>query len=175
LLKLWMAREVPNRDLGNVLHFAPEPALARVLKGHATQYTSADIRAGTGELVLDLERLDLPSASVDTVVCSHVLEHVNDEAALAEIFRVLSPGGLAVLLVPIVEGWDHTYENASVTAGERALHFGQSDHVRYYGVDFRKRVRRAGFKLSEFTAEEPDVSRYGLGRGEKVFVAHKPH
>ena len=53
-------------------------------------------------------------------------------------------------------------------------HYGQSDHVRYYGADVRDRIRAAGFKLDEFTAEGEDVLTYGLARGEKVFVATKP-
>ena len=45
--------------------------------------------------------LPLPDRSVDAAVCFEVLEHVPDEAvALAEIFRVLKPGGDFVLTVP---------------------------------------------------------------------------
>jgi SAM-dependent methyltransferase len=174
LLRLWLERELDDQSLGRVLHFAPEPALTRILSERAAHYLSADIEPGKGDLVLDLERIALPSGSVDTLVCSHVLEHVNDEAALQEMFRVLAPGGLSVLMVPVVEGWAATYENPSVSGAERTLHFGQADHVRYYGADFRERVRRPGFILTEFTATEPDVSRFGLVRGEKVFVARKP-
>jgi len=174
LLKLWLERELNDRSLGRVVHFAPEPALRRILGARATHYLSADIEPGKGDLVLDLEQIALPSASVDMVVCSHVLEHVHDEAALGEVFRVLAPGGLAVLMVPVVEGWAATYENPAVSLEERTLHFGQWDHVRYYGADFRERVRRAGFVLTEYTAIEPDVSRFGLVRGEKVFIARKP-
>ena len=109
------------------------------------------------------------------MVCSHVLEHVNDRKALRELKRILRPSGTAILMVPIVEGWDTTYEDPSVSSPEgRDLHFGQSDHIRFYGRDFRDRVRDAGFELTEFTAEEPDVSRYGLLRGDKVFFARRP-
>ena len=174
LVKLWIERELGDLGLGRVLHFAPEPALAAILRTRAGEYTSADLKPGNGDLVLDLERIGLPPDSVDTVFCSHVLEHVDDEAALRELFRVLAPGGLCLLMVPIVEGWATTYENAAVAAGERALHFGQRDHVRYYGADFRDRVRGPGFTLSEFTAVEPDVSQFGLVRGEKLFIARKP-
>lgn len=174
LLKLWLERESARGDLGCVLHVAPEPALQQVLRDHSRHYLSADIRIGPGDLVLDLERLALRAESIDTVVCSHVLEHLDDEAALAEIFRVLTNRGLCLLMVPIVEGWSATYENPAVASDERTLHFGQADHLRYYGADFRERVRRAAFELSEFTAEEPDVGRFGLWRGEKVFVARKP-
>lgn len=51
------------------------------------------------------ERLPLPSASVDRVFCLETLEHCEDQAkAVTEIRRVLSPGGLAVVSVPVEIG-----------------------------------------------------------------------
>ena len=45
----------------------------------------------------------VPGGSYDTVLCSEVLEHVADPAAaLAEIRRVLKPGGQLVLTVPFL-------------------------------------------------------------------------
>ena len=77
-------------------------------------------------------------------------------------------------MVPIVEGWEETYENDSVSNDvERTLHFGQNDHVRYYGRDFRERNSEAGFIVDEITAYGEEVIRFGLMRGEKVFVCHK--
>jgi tagatose-1,6-bisphosphate aldolase non-catalytic subunit AgaZ/GatZ len=88
---------------------------------------------------------------------------------------VLKPGGVALIMLPVIEGWSTTYETKAVTTPEdRMRHYGQSDHVRYYGADVRDRIRAAGFKLDEFTAEGEDVLTYGLARGEKVFVATKP-
>ncbi len=57
---------------------------------------------------------------------------------------------------------------------DRNLHFGQPDHVRYYGYDVRNRIRSVGFELTEFTAQEPEVTRLALARGEKIFIARKP-
>ena len=53
-----------------------------------------------------------------------------------------------------------------------ALHFGQYDHLRYYGSDFIERIESSSnLKLKEiFTAEGDDVIKYGLDRGEKIFV-----
>ena len=105
---------------------------------------------------------------------SHVLEHVNDERALNEISRILTPDGAVLIMVPIIEGWDQSYEDSSITdVNDRIRHFGQWDHVRIYGRDLRERIVRAGFRLVEFTAVEPDVQHYGLLRGEKLFVAYK--
>jgi predicted SAM-dependent methyltransferase len=84
------------------------------------------------------------------VICNHVLEHVDDRKALTEIMRILAPGGMLVASVPIIEGWDTTYEDVAIKDPEdRALHFGQSDHVRWYGRDFRDRLKAAGFEISE--------------------------
>jgi SAM-dependent methyltransferase len=159
----------------DVLHFAPETGLANLLKARVGKYQSADITPGKAEIVRNIEAIEEPDARFDCVVCSHVLEHVDDKKALAEVYRVLKPGGVALIMLPVIEGWSTTYENKAVTTPEdRMRHYGQSDHVRYYGADVRDRIRAAGFKLDEFTAEGEDVLTYGLARGEKVFVATKP-
>jgi len=132
-------------------------------------------RVAKGDDVPHIEGIDLPTGSLNTVICNHVLEHVCDSRALKEICRVLSDTGRLVASVPIVEGWEHTYENENIAApAERELHFGQSDHVRYYGRDFRDRVLEAGFSnIEEVTAEGPNVAAYGLLRGEKIFICGK--
>ena len=158
-----------------VLHFAPEPSIARIVKDAGTaEYLTADIKPGRASMVLDIERIGLPDARVDVVIASHVLEHVDDRQALKEIHRVLSPGGKLIALVPLIEGWDRTYEDKTKSSPEdRAAHFGQPDHVRFYGADFRDRLRAAGFEIAEFTAGGAESVRYRLNRGEKVFLAKK--
>jgi SAM-dependent methyltransferase len=111
----------------------------------------------------------------DVIICSHVIEHVDDRAALNELYRVTKPGGRVLLMTPMVEGWEATFEDRSkATEQERWLYFGQGDHLRFYGSDFRHRIMAAGFELEEFTAVEPEVSKHGLVRGEKVFIARRP-
>jgi len=175
LFKLWLDANTALIAQAEVLHFAPERGLERLIRPMANRYTSADLAPGRADLALNIERIDMPDASFDVVVCSHVLEHVDDAKALAELYRVLRPSGLCLIMAPVVEGWSRTYENAAIgTPRERTLHFGQHDHVRIYGADIRDRIRAAGFALSEFTAEGPDVFRLALLPGEKVFVASKP-
>jgi SAM-dependent methyltransferase len=83
------------------------------------------------------------------VICNRVLEHVYDRRALKEINRILSHDGVAILSVPIIEGWEHTYENINITTPEgRALHFGQHDHLRFYRNDFRQRLRDEFIEMS---------------------------
>ncbi|MFE1601524.1 methyltransferase domain-containing protein [Methylobacterium sp. ID0610] len=173
-LALYMSR-TPFIAGKEVLHFAPEPGLSKFIRDQGPKrYVTCDLFARNVDLKIDIEAIALPDASFDVVFCLHVLEHVDDRRALAEIRRVLRPGGLAVLMVPIEEGLDETYENPAITQrADRLVHFGQEDHVRYYGRDFRDRVRAAGFALEEWVSKEPDVLRYGLKRGERIFLATK--
>ena len=175
LLALWLDRDGGFLKHAQVLHFAPEAGLVAMLKSRVGRYESADIAPGKADRVLNIEAIAAPDASYDCVVCSHVLEHVDDKKALSEIHRVLKPGGVALIMLPIIEGWAKTYENPDVVSPEdRKRHYGQSDHVRYYGADVRGRITGAGFALAEFTAEGPDVLTYALQRGEKLFIARKP-
>jgi len=174
LLALWLDQHGKSLRGADTLHFAPEAGLARLLKTRVGRYHSADIAPGRADMVLNIEAIAAEDASFDCIVCSHVLEHVDDAKALAEIHRVLKPGGIALIMLPVIEGWAHTYENTAVkTLEDRARHYGQSDHVRYYGADVRARIRGAGFALEEFTAEGPDVLTFALQRGEKVFIARR--
>jgi SAM-dependent methyltransferase len=175
LLKLWFDANLDRLRGGRALHFAPEPSIVKMFKPAAGAYVTADIVEGRADKTLNIENMSGEAAgSYDWILCSHVLEHVDDSKALAEMHRILKPGGLLIVMIPIVEGWPDSYENPEVTSrADRERFFGQNDHVRYYGEDVRRRITAAGFALDEFTATEPMVSRYGLVRGEKVFLATK--
>jgi SAM-dependent methyltransferase len=154
-----------------ILHFAPEAVLERKLRSLYAQYRTADLFGGA-DLKLNIEEIDLPDGEIKTVICNHVFEHVDDRKALAEICRILADDGCLVASVPIIEGWDTTYEDARITdPGLRELHFGLTDHLRQYGRDFRDRLRAAGFlSVEEFTAGGSDSVEFGLLRGEKIFT-----
>lgn len=159
---------------GPILHFAPEKILEERLRKVCDNYSTADLFA-PAELKLNIESLALPSGTVGTVICNHVLEHVKDRLALAEIHRVLVDGGRLLVSVPIIEGWDRTYEDDTIVEPAlREIHFGQGDHVRLYGRDFRDRLRHAGFSaIEEVTAEGKNVVEYALQPGEKFFICTK--
>jgi SAM-dependent methyltransferase len=58
----------------------------------------------------DLTRLTYPDASFDLILTSETLEHVPDlGAALAEVLRVLAPGGRHLFTVPRLPGVPRTY------------------------------------------------------------------
>lgn len=95
----------------------------------------------------DVTRLALRGATVDLVVCFHVLEHVaDDRAALAELHRVLRPGGTAIIQVPLRGA--RTVEDPAALPADRERLFGQHDHLRWYGANVVERVRAAGFTVA---------------------------
>ena len=90
---------------------------------------------------------------------------------MAELRRILRPSGIAIIMVPMEEGLDETYENPSIVSkADRLIHFGQEDHVRYYGRDVRDRLREAKFSIREWVSRTCDVLKHGLKRGERVFL-----
>lgn len=78
---------------------------------------TADFMAPGVDLRLNIEALDLVDGSTAIIIAHpELLEHVDHHKALAECFRVLSPGGMMVATTPIIEGWDKTYVNPAITA-----------------------------------------------------------
>ncbi|MEM6972120.1 MAG: class I SAM-dependent methyltransferase [Pseudomonadota bacterium] len=174
LFALWLDRQGALRPGLRVIHFAAEPMARAAFEAAGCAYRTADIAPGF-DLTLDITAMALPDASADMIIAHHVLEHVDDAQALAEIARVLAPGGRAVLTVPLIEGWDETLEDPAATTPEARLKlYADPDHLRFYGRDWRARISAAGLTLSEFPAAEPDVSRHGLNRGERLFIGGRP-
>lgn len=157
-----------------VLHAAPEQIIARNLASLAhVDYTSVDISPGRADVVADLtKRTPWPDASFDLIVCSHVLEHIEDDVgAMRELRRLLKRRGEAVILVPI-KG-EITFEDPLVTdPAARARVFGQHDHVRIYGADVKQRLEAAGFDVTPITPPDlvpgEHLARYALISDEQL-------
>lgn len=160
-----------------VLHFAPETYFVRRFRSLPNvDLVTVDLSYPFVDVNLDITRLPFGGGAFDVVLCSHVLEHVpDDRAAMAEIHRVLRPGGWAVVMVPFDRAREATVEDPSVTdPAERERRFGQRDHVRLYGRDYVHRLRDAGFDVEEDPlARELDARRYGL-LDEPVHVCRRP-
>jgi len=170
-----VSRAAPKR----MLHISPDPSLEWRLaqEPHIGQLT-ADLDPAGVMVKMDISDIQFPDSSFEIVYCSHVLEHVpDDRRAMAELFRVLTPGGWAMLQVPL---WDElTDEDPAVTAeSERTARFGQRDHVRRYGrVDYPLRLAGAGFQVTvdpfPRRVGAACVERFGLTLQEEVHLARK--
>jgi ubiquinone/menaquinone biosynthesis C-methylase UbiE len=133
------------------------PAMLEIAQQRARDLDrTVDLRIG------DAEALDLPDTAFDTVVCTFSLCAIPDHrAALAEMIRVLRPGGLLLLA-------DHVASTtAPIRAGQRLLELGS---VPIGGEHFLRRpiehVRAAGFEIERH-------DRFAQGIVERL-AARKP-
>jgi len=134
----------------SLLHFAPEWALRRRLTEVAgLRYVTADLDPAGVDLRLDIRALDLPDGAFDAIICSHVLEHVDDDhSAIAGLRRITAPGGWCLVMVPLDLSLAETYEDPAITdPAERTRAFWQHDHVRLYAQDVRDRLAAGGFAV----------------------------
>jgi SAM-dependent methyltransferase len=165
-----------------MLHVAPEPELSRLIqKADYIDYLSADLFAP--ELMvkvmvkMDVTDIQYPDNTFDVIYCSHVLEHIpDDRKAMREFCRVLKAGGWAILQVPITA--NATFEDPTVISPkERERLFGQNDHVRRYGPDYKDRLIEAGFSVTvdPFVREldSRTIKCLGLMRDEDVYLCRK--
>jgi len=165
--------------LGNglrILDFSPSRCLHRQLKRNKSiRYTSSDY-AGEfpSDQHYDITNIAAPDGNFDLILCYHVLEHVeNDRLAMKELHRVLDTGGTCFIQTPFREG--NIYENALVrTPEERALHFGQADHVRIYSAGgLKDRLETEGFRVEVSKFHSDASNRKGFNPMEYILIAHK--
>ncbi|MBN1143511.1 MAG: class I SAM-dependent methyltransferase [Bacteroidales bacterium] len=163
-----------------VLHVAPEQCFhQRFRRLKNLTYVTADLESPLADVKLDVQQMPFGNDEFDVVICNHVLEHVpDDRKAMAEIYRVLRPGGYAILQVPLDYSAATTYEDASITdPAEREKHFRQKDHYRMYGRDYLERLKGAGFQIREHnfldTLSSEERTRYQLPAMEYMYGYYK--
>lgn len=172
---IWLEHQLSTLggDEAKILDVAPWASFARSARRHGLDYLGLDIdRTPSTDLVADVTNMPLASDVFDVVMCVHVLEHVDDDlAAIRELFRVVKPGGVVGVSVPLREG--ATIEDPRITdPDERAAVFGERGHVRWYGVDLRDRLTDAGFEVRIDPADaipDDDRDRYGLRSDDHIF------
>lgn len=139
-----------NSEKKKLLHVAPEFCFARKFrKLKSIEYMSADLGYGLAQVNQDVTRLMFANESFDCFIILHVLEHIQDEkSALGELHRVLKRGGWGIIQVPMDLSLEKTKEDSSADTPEKRLAvFGQVDHVRLYGKDFKMKLEHTGFKV----------------------------
>ena len=142
-----------------LLHFAPERAFYNIFStNHNIEYYPCDLSpehyAYEGNVKVqkaDITDIPFEENCFDVIICNHILEHIpNDALAMSELYRVLKKDGWAILQVPIDYKRETTYEDFSITTPEgRKTAFGQHDHVRRYGRDYKDRLKKVGFIVNE--------------------------
>ena len=116
-----------------MLHIAPEKFFRAIFSRQFSKYETADLFMEGVDHKADIRNLPFPDGAYDFIFASHVLEHISeDRDAISEIRRVLRPGGVAILPVPIV--CEKTIEYSEPNPFE-------GDHVRAPGPDYFDKYR----------------------------------
>lgn len=171
----------------SVLHFAPAKILFEKFSSLSNiKYTPCDLNTnlynyknGPEVVKVNIESIPFEAESFDFILCSHVLEHVpNDKLAMSELFRVMKKGGAGIIQVPIDYKREFTYEDATITDPlERTKAFGQHDHLRMYGRDYKNKLEGVGFKVVEDnfvnTFSSDEQYRLGLSNSEFIYYCSK--
>lgn len=143
------------------------------------EYTSADLFSPIVDVKADILDLPFEDNTYDVIICNHVLEHiVDDRKAMSELYRVMKSGGWGIVQVPMKNSLEKTYEDFTITdPKERQKHFGQYDHVRWYGMDYFDRLKSVGFETEiNFYSQkfsEAEIKRFGLNKNEILPVVRK--
>jgi SAM-dependent methyltransferase len=172
--------KLPQTKDISILHIAPEPKLSRVLLGqNFKEYVCGDLFTEGyhyADYVKNINVLDIPynDNHFDMAICNHVLEHIpEDTKAMAELYRILKPGGKAILQVPISKNNQDTHEDFTISdPKKREELFGQFDHVRIYGQDYVSRLESVGFKVNRKNISEK-YKKFGLNPDEDIFFCEK--
>ena len=128
----------------DVLHISPENFLRKIFKKKYKSYISSDLYREDVDHQFDIQSIPYPDNTFDLVFASHVLEYVkNDRQAIKEIKRVLRPGGLAFLPVPMLH--EKTIDFEKRPPNKRI--------IRETGIDYFDRYREV---FSEVKIYKPD-------------------
>lgn len=157
------------------LHVAPEPRLSRYFEGIIGEgYITADLMRKDVLVRMDIQDMLYPNETLDAIYCNHVFQDVpDDRRAIAECFRVLRPGGWAILNVPLFA--ETTRESETPDNVRGTFDRRPDEHVRDYGHDYRERLEEAGFCVEVLSPEdlEPDAEqrvRLGIAGARTGFV-----
>lgn len=151
-----------------VLHIAPENVLRdRICENKLCDYYAGDLFPDRTMNKIDVTDIQFADNSFDYIIMNHVMEHIRNEGdAISELKRVLKPDGIIALSFPICTDFRTIEETCEMTEQEHIKKFGQADHVRLYGTDYKKRLEQYGLKITIHVPKnevaEDDISRLGF-------------
>lgn len=129
------------------MYFAPESNVEFFRKNPKLKVKTSNYPAGDADFHIDILNIPFADESWDFIVCHHVIEHLSDDRrGLREFYRILRPGGLAIVSVPMNLEQSKTIEYGAPNPVEH-------DHYYSYGTDFIGRIP-AEFAVEEFRFSE---------------------
>lgn len=152
---------------GKILHFAPENFGSILSRRENIEYYSADVSEGRADYVVDITNISFSDSFFDYCVANHVLEHIEDEEkAICELRRVTKAGGFLILSFPVCMEIATLEDKRHDTEERKEIYYGQRDHVRLYGNDFKQRLEKYGLEVEVYSPQEriskEDTVYYGF-------------
>jgi SAM-dependent methyltransferase len=146
-LMLW-----ENMENWRILHFAPEICLLNKISEQAPlEYVKADLYPKNSDIMkINATAIPFSNDTFDFLIANHILEHIPDyRRALSEFYRILKPGGIAVLQTPYSKLLRNNFEDEGINSDELRFFFhGETVHVRTFGEkQFLKSLKDTGFSL----------------------------
>lgn len=140
-----------------IIQFAPSEVINNFLKERENaEYVTCDLFMDGVSYKADIQNLNMiETETYDVWICSHVLEHVQDDRmAMSELYRITKKGGYGFVLVPLDLNQTKTDEEWGQSVGECWRRFGQDDHCRKYAKkDCIERLTKSGFKVEQLTKD----------------------
>lgn len=179
-LKLYFDALGPEKYIRGkaVLHFAPETHFSKYIEAFdPARHVRGDLFPANESIEpVNMMKMNFQDGEFDLVIANHVLEHVSDISnAMQELWRVLKPGGFALLQTPYSRVLLSTFEDLGIVEPEARLEaYGQADHVRLFGRNIFEFLSSFGFKSNDLTHKtllgEIDATTYGVNRAEPLFL-----
>lgn len=126
----YVAGQTPRMQ-GRLLDIGGGPGPFRSLIPPGVRLVSLEVSpAYRPDVVASAVRLPFAERSFDAILCTEVMEHIYEtHAVLAEMFRVLRPGGVVILTTPFTWG----------------LHYEPEDYWRFTPHAWARLLSEAGF------------------------------
>lgn len=163
-----------------ILHIAPEQGIEkRIRANELADYYCGDILKYRQTNRVDVTEIcQFRDGTFDYIIINHVLEHIIDlETALCELKRVLKKNGKIIMSFPICTEMKTIEQTKQITDEERIYFFGQKDHVRLFGYDYKEIIEKHGLKVSVLSPKEKysdeQIEYYGFIKEDIMLICEK--
>ncbi len=119
----------------------------------------------TYKLVDTIETLDFESCSFDKILCSSVIEYIDDpEKAICELFRVIRPDGILIVSVPnrfsLIRLAQKFIRNIFQISGKDYYQYLSFSKNVYYLADIKRLLNKVGFVMETVKFFDPILPNF---------------
>ena len=171
--RLWLLlkSQIEKGSEKSILHFSPSKPLKRALElCYKDDYYCSEYESDKeANFHFDVQNIDAMDNSFDCIICYHILDYAkDDEKAIAELYRVMNPGGKMYV--------QSSFEETDVADNQIKAQLGCEIPIRVYPVNYlAKKLESAGFFVEslDLSCDEAKRSYYGFKENEYILLCTK--